>query len=240
MFVQVLVFYILTWFCLVLLGGLQQASGVLPAEIGLAQWGPGLAGFLMVLIFRKPGLKLTFLSKGTPSLRYLAAALIPVGVSLVVLLVSMPLTIESSPSSYNSLPLVLLWMPLGALGEEIGWRGYLHKRLDGRLRGIVSSVIVGLLWMPIHVHFFAEGPLFLFFFALLLIAYSVVIYALVQDSGFSILVATFFHFAVNLSNLLFLDKLYDTTFMAVNALVWVVVAAVVVGMKKEIFIAQKQ
>lgn len=31
------VFYTLTWFFLILLGGFQQASGLLPPEIGLAQ-----------------------------------------------------------------------------------------------------------------------------------------------------------------------------------------------------------
>ncbi len=32
-------------------------------------------------------------------------------------------------------------MPLGALGEELGWRGYLNKRLNARLGGLASSLL---------------------------------------------------------------------------------------------------
>ena len=39
---------------------------------------------------------------------------------------------------------MVLWMPLGALGEELGWRGYLHKKLDPRIRGLFSSLLVGI------------------------------------------------------------------------------------------------
>jgi hypothetical protein len=50
MFARIIVFYGLTWFFLILLGGGQQAAG-LPAEISLPQWGPGLAALLMLILF---------------------------------------------------------------------------------------------------------------------------------------------------------------------------------------------
>jgi membrane protease YdiL (CAAX protease family) len=241
MFLRIGIFYVLTWFFLMLLGGVQQETGLLPAEIGLAQWGPGLAALLMLLIFRKDRHKIVFFSKETPVIRYLFAALIPVGVGLVVLLVSSLVPMESSatPAPYNSLLLFVLWMPLGALGEEFGWRGYLHKKLDPRMRGLLSSLLVGALWMPIHVHFLAEGPVFVFFLAVLIISYSVVIYALVQDTGFNVLLATIFHLSINFTNLLFLDVIYETPFMMVNGLVWAVVAAIVVLTKRDIFLRPK-
>jgi membrane protease YdiL (CAAX protease family) len=241
MFLRIGIFYVLTWFFLLLLGGVQQETGLLPAEIGLAQWGPGIAALLMLLIFRKDGHKIVFFSKDTHVIRYLFAVLIPVGVGLVVLLISslVPMEAPATPAPYNSLMLFVLWMPLGALGEELGWRGYLHKKLDPRMRGLFSSLLVGLLWMPIHIHFLAEGPVFVFFLALLISSYSVVIYALVQDTGFNVLLATIFHLSINLTNLLFLDVIYETPFMMVNGLVWAVVAAVVVLMKKDIFLAPK-
>lgn len=187
MFLRISVFYLLTWFIVILLGGVQQATGVIPVEIGLAQLGPGIAALLMLVIFRKDGFKITFFSKGTPARRYLYAALIPLGVGLVVYLLKHLIPIESttSPEIFNNLALVLLWIPLGALGEELGWRGYLHKKLDPLMRGLFSSLLVGILWMPIHVHFLTQGPVFLFFFTLMIISYSVVIYALVQDTNFS-------------------------------------------------------
>jgi membrane protease YdiL (CAAX protease family) len=130
-------------------------------------------------------------------------------------------------------------MPLGALGEELGWRGYLHKKLDTRLRGLISSLLVGVLWMLIHVHFFSQGPVFLTFLTLLFISYSVVIFAVVQDTGFSVVLATVFHLAINLSNLLFLGVIYEISFMVFNSLVWMAVAAVVVFIKKDLFFASK-
>ena len=241
MFLRSIVFYGLTWFFLMLLGGIQQATGLLPPQIGLAQWGPGIAALLMLVIFRKDGHKILFFSKDTPVIRYVYAALIPVGVGLVVLMISsrMPIAQSNPQAIYDSLGLILIWLPLGAIGEEIGWRGYLNKMLDRRLRGLISALLVGLLWMPIHISFFAEGPVYIFFFILLIISYSVVIYALVQDTGFSVTLAALFHLSINLTNLLFLDMIYETTFMMVNGIVWAIVAAVVILVKREIFIAPK-
>jgi membrane protease YdiL (CAAX protease family) len=240
MFSQIGIFYILAWFFLLLLAIVQQAAG-LPPELALPQWGPGIATLVMLLIFRKDGHKIVFFSKETPLTRYLLAALIPAGVGLVVFLISslVPLEPSGGPAPYQSLLLFVLWLPFGALGEELGWRGYLHKKLDSCMSGLFSSLLVGLLWMPIHISFFAEGVLFVFFLALLIISFSIVIYALVQDTGFNVLLATVFHLMINLSNLLFLDVIYETPFMMVYALVWVVVAAIAVFMKRDIFLTPK-
>jgi membrane protease YdiL (CAAX protease family) len=241
MFLRISIFYGLTWFFLMLLGGIQQATGLLPPEIGLAQWAPGIAALLMLVIFRKDGHKIVFFSKATPFIRYLFAALLPVGVGLVVLLISswVPMQSAATSAAYENLWLVVLWMPLGALGEEIGWRGYLHKKLDTRMRGLFSSLLVGVMWMPIHVTFFAEGPVFVFFLALLIISYSVVIYALVQDTGFSVILATLFHLSINLTNLLFLDVIHETSFMMVNGIVWTAVAVILILLKRKFFLAPK-
>jgi len=242
MFLRISVFYVLAFFFLMLLGGLQQETGLLPSEIGLAQWGPGLAALLMLVIFRRDGFKINFIAKDTPIRRYLYAALLPLGASLAVFLIAAALQIKPSDNApvYNSLPLMILWMPLGALGEEIGWRGYLHKKLDTRLRGLVSALLVGLLWFPIHVSFFANGPLFILCLALVIISYSVVIYALVQETGFNVLLATLFHLSINLGNLLYLKMIHETALMMVSAAVWMVIAALAIYMKRDLFLSPKQ
>lgn len=235
------VFYALTWFFLILLGGFQQATRLLPPEIGLAQWGPGIAALLMLLIFRKDGHKITFFSKAIPDLRYLYTALIPIGVGLIVFVLKSFLHIQNSatPITYDALCRILLWMPFGAIGEELGWRGYLHKKLNERMCGLFSSILVGVMWMPIHVAFFGEGAVFLLFLVLLIISYSIVIYALVQDTDFNVTLASIFHLFINVSNLLFLKVIHETSFIILNALVWFVVAGIVVVMKKEIFFTSK-
>jgi membrane protease YdiL (CAAX protease family) len=234
---RIVLFYLFSWFFLMLLGGIQQESGLIPPEIGIAQWGPGLAGILMYYIFRKDGSRFTFYQKDTPRFRYVLAAVIPAGMGVVVYFLYSLLINERSlsPEVYESLLLVILWTPLGALGEEIGWRGYLHKKLNSKMSGLVSSLLVGLLWMPIHIHFLGEGFLFVVFLTLLLISYSIVIYILVQDIGFSVLVATIFHMSVNLSNLLFLEVIQETRFMVINGMIWTVLAGTIVLIKKKAF-----
>ena len=242
MFLRITVFFVLSYFLLLLLAVIQQATGVLPPEVGLPQWGPGLAALLMLVIFRKDNFKITWFSKETPGIRYWLAVLIPVGAGVLVYLISSWMQIEPSADSpkYGSLLTMLLWMPFGAIGEELGWRGYLHKKLDTRFRGLLSSILVGLLWFPIHISFFSQGLLFVSILALLIISYSIVIYALVQDTGFSVVLASGFHLFINISNLLFLDIIYETPLMLVNALVWVMVAIIVVFMKKDLFLAPKE
>ena len=242
MILRVSVFYLLTWFFLMLLGGVQQATGILPPEVGLPQWGVGIAAFLMVVLFRKDGHTLTFFSKTVPVVRYVQAAMIPLGAGLIVLLVSSFVSIKPSADApqYGSLLAMVLWMPFGALGEEFGWRGYLHKKLDTRLRGLFSSVLVGVLWMPIHIAFLSRGLVMVVFLAVLIISYSIVLYALVQDADFGVLLASIFHLSINLTNLLFLDVIYESSFMMVNSLVWAVIAVGVVFTKKNIFLMPRE
>lgn len=241
MFLQVAIFYVLTWLLLILLGGIQEATGILPPQIGLAQWGPGVAALLMLVLYRKQGFEITFFSKDTPPLRYLWAALIPAGVGLLIFLIRSRIPMETSvlPEVYDRMLLVLIWTPLGALGEEIGWRGYLHKQLDSRLRGLVSSIVVGLLWLPIHITLLTSGSLMLVFLALWFISISMVMYALVQDTGFSVLVASIFHMAINFINLLVIDVLYEPRFWMLNGTVWAIVAVVVVLTNRERFLTPK-
>lgn len=239
MILRTVVFYTLTWLFLMILGGLQQATGLLPAEIGLAQWGPGAAALAMLVIFRKDAHRLVLRAKGTPVRRYLTAALLPFGLGLLVYLIQAGLKLDRPAQQvvFQSLPLAILWMPLGALGEELGWRGYLHKMLQPRLRGLYSSVLVGLLWMPIHVHFFSQGALYLLLLAALIVSYSIVLFAWMHDSDFEVLLASVFHLSINLTNLLFLDVIYSTTFMLINALVWAAAAAVFVLARRDLYLA---
>ena len=76
---RVVVFYILTFVFTIVLGGIQEAAGLSQTSIILPQWGPGLAGLAMLLIFRKDQLRITFFDRHVPASRYLLAALIPIG-----------------------------------------------------------------------------------------------------------------------------------------------------------------
>ena len=85
----------------------------------------------MLLIFRKDGHRILFFSKDTPVFRYVYAALIPVAVGLIVLL-------------------ICSWVPMAKSEPQ----------------AIYDSLWLIVLWMSIHVSFFVEGPVFIFFLTL--------------------------------------------------------------------------
>lgn len=100
MILPVLLFSVLTAFWLLVLGGASEALG-LPIEIGLAQLAPGIAGLLMLVIFRKDGLVSLSVAPG----------------ELLPLLVA--------GFAANLIPSMIF-----ALSEEWDWRGYLEPRLN--------------------------------------------------------------------------------------------------------------
>jgi membrane protease YdiL (CAAX protease family) len=63
----------------------------------------------------------------------------------------------------------------GALGEEMGWRGYALPRVQNNFNALISSLIVGVIWafwhLPLYITPEASGrgmPFFLFFIVALL------------------------------------------------------------------------
>jgi membrane protease YdiL (CAAX protease family) len=237
---RAIVFYALSFVFTIVLGGVQEVAALSSETIILPQWGPGLAALLMLLLFRRDRHRLSIYDRRVPASRYALAVLVPTGVALVIYLLN---TLVLGRLNFGDLAgtpwVLLLWMPLGAFGEELGWRGYLHKRLDKRLAGVVSSLIVGVLWALWHVGMYQNGMLYMAFFVLLIVSYTIVIYALVADTGFNVLVATIFHLMINVTNLLSFGVVNQVEFMAVNSLVWAAVALAVVMTRRSLFTARR-
>ena len=232
MWYRVVLFYVLTFFLTMVLGGLQEATGAGVGLITLPQLAPGLAGLLMLAIFRKGRLRLSFSLNRRQAARLLPAALLPVSAGLVLVLLLHVSGIQ--PLSAVSFSVTLLGAPgmlAGAFGEELGWRGYLHKSVDRKLRPALSSLLVGVLWALWHVGLYQNGAVYMLFAVILITSYAFVAYALVRDIDFNVWVATLFHFAINMSNLMYLQVMTDTRLMAINALVWAALAAIVWGRK---------
>lgn len=237
MLVRVVVFYFLTFVFTIVLGAAQQAANVSAQTVILPQWGPGLAALLMLLIFRKDRFRITVFGDKVPATRYALAVLIPAGGAALVYLVYRLVFGASAVGSSAATPWsLLLWFPLGAFGEELGWRGYLHKRLNPAMAALSSSVVVGALWALWHVGMYGNGALTMAFFVLLMISYSIVIYALVADTGFNVLLAAVFHMAINVANLFTYALVTQVEFMAISSLVWAAIAIVVVLSRRTQFL----
>lgn len=229
MIIRILVFYVLAFLFTILLGGGQQAAQLSAETVILAQLGPGLAALLMLVIFRKDRFRISFFDRTIPASRYLLAVAIPLGGAVVVYLIHRWFFAASAASATVATPwMLLLWFPLGAIGEELGWRGYLHKRLDAGMAGLISSVIVGVLWALWHVGMYQNGALYMVFFVLLMVSYSVAIYALVASAGFNVILAAVFHLGINIGSLFAYSVVNQVSFMVVNSLVWAAIAVGVV------------
>lgn len=237
MFFQVIAFYVLTLVSTFLLGGIQGALAFSSQVVILPQLAPGLGALLILLIFRRDQIQLSIVNPKVPWSRYLLSALVPAGGALVIFLINHYTIGGGQMSGLSALPWQLTpWMPLGALGEELGWRGYLHKRVDPAVSGLLSSILVGAFWGVWHVGLYANGFIYMAYFLLLMISYSVVIYSLVVDVAFNLLPAAIFHLMINLTNLVFLDVINEVAFMRVNSLVWADVAVGAVLYKRAFFL----
>lgn len=241
--VRVLVFYLLMWVFIVLLGGTLQAitsEGILSTDSlwqFLPQWAPGLAGLAMLLLFRKDGLRLTWFDPAMPWWHWLVLFALPLALGAVVY----GLGLLAGPVIGIPLTLVLVVRSIfGAVGEELGWRAYLHKRLAPEMNGLWSSLLVGVLWSTMHVHFFAGGPVFFALVTIAFIALSVVMYALLAEYKFNVLGASLFHLGINVGSTLVATTLAEDLSLAVAALfatVHVLAAVAIVARKRELFFA---
>jgi uncharacterized protein len=95
------------------------------------------------------------------------------------------------------------------LGEELGWRGYALPRLLERLSPLVASLIVGVVWWLWHLPTFviAGTPQFrqpVVAFLIMTTAYSILMSWTFLHTRGSVLIATLFHGAVNISQGFFL------------------------------------
>jgi membrane protease YdiL (CAAX protease family) len=230
MWLRAIVFYILAFVFTIVLGGIQQGAALPQDALILPQWGPGLAALLMLFIFRKDGSRLPIITRSTPVRCYGLAVLVPAGGALVAYLINSLILGAPRFGDLTGIPWPLvLWMPLGALGEELGWRGYLHPRLNAGIPGLGSSVIVGALWGLWHVGSYANGALYMAFFVILMISYSIVIYNLVAAAGFNVVAAALFHLTINITSLFSISRISSLEFVIVNAGVWAVIAAAFVA-----------
>jgi membrane protease YdiL (CAAX protease family) len=234
---RIVVYYVLTLFFTFLIGGLQQEAGLLPGLTFLPQWGPGIAGlFTMLAFYKRDKVRITFFDPKMPPLRYLWAFLLPLGAVLLAYLFA--LVALGRPDRMSLSVGLVASMVAGAIGEEIGWRGYLHRRIAPHMSGLLSSAIVGVLWTPFHVHLLSGGVLFLLFFGLSNISLSAMAHATLSEYRYNVLGATLFHVAINLgSTLTFaLVQRFDLRFMIAYGLVAALVAAVVVLLRRDLFL----
>jgi uncharacterized protein len=100
-------------------------------------------------------------------------------------------------------------IPLAAIGEELGWRGYALPRLQQRMRSLPASLLIGVLWAAWHLPYFAFPdahplPFALGFglFAVPIIAESVIATWIYNSTGRSVLATMLYHHSIHVASVI--------------------------------------
>src|ERR671913_2289084 len=124
--------------------------------------------------------------------------------------------------------------PGSALGEEIGWRGYVLPRLQSRMSALSAALLLAPIWALWHLPLWLNGapgrtPLIYAGFVLSAFALSVILTWVYNSTGGSLLLVVLLHATVNLPQTLTIDELGSRATVPL-LLYWglMVVAAIVV------------
>jgi membrane protease YdiL (CAAX protease family) len=175
-----------------------------------ASWTPNIAAFLVLgLILReKGGIKrlISGWGKWRVGVKWYLISLSPLfisflGAGVYILLGGKPSS-PVQPLGSTLLMIFLLSVITGAMGEELGWRGFLLPRLQERFNALNSSLIVGVIWALWHLPLWTlEGQMWetapYWAFALGAISSSVLFTFVLNNTGGSLLMASLIHLAMN-------------------------------------------
>lgn len=93
---------------------------------------------------------------------------------------------------------------LGPIGEELGWRGFLQEKLIQEAHWLKVSMIIGVIWfiwhMPLWTFESPHSKISIHLFAAHCFLYSIIIGAIYQLSGGSILTSILAHLTFNLAS----------------------------------------
>jgi membrane protease YdiL (CAAX protease family) len=199
--------YLLTWWIYPLLKfspllGIFGLFGPALAAIIMAAVTEGKAGVKALLsrvVLWRVGLPWYVIALGLPTVLSLAAA------ALAYLVGSTDLI------QIGALAPIELVLFIAVVGEELGWRGYALPRLLEKRSPLTASLILGVLWGLWHIPTFLvpgtpQYGLPLSAFVLLTIEYSILMTWVFLHTRGSVLIATLFHGAINLSQGIFLGS----------------------------------
>lgn len=132
---------------------------------------------------------------------YYIAALINAALNHTTIDLSNALIYQLTGLSMNLWVLAVIWFVFTALTnlEEIGWRGFVLPRLQNRYSIFISALIVAVIWWFWHLPKFLVGgfnPMFFWWFFDVL-AKSIMLALLYNNTKGSLLLVTLFHAAIN-------------------------------------------
>ncbi len=201
------------------------------ASLMLFQWGPALGFVITALIFSGIKFSLNINFDFLILKKIIIVIAVPLLLNSIVFFLcyiwggSTNLSINISQQHFI---LALVTIFIGALGEEIGWRGFLQPLLETKYHPLIASIFVGILWGGWHIHYLRNGGTYFFSFVLFTVAVSVIIAWILRGTNYSIVLSTLFHAIINFTFFILLkDVIMNHRFMIILALVWGLAATVI-------------
>lgn len=251
----VLVTYGVTWVLLlpIVLSGNPSGSPVLLGLYALGAFAPSAAGLVLAYSDGGRGALRSLLGRVTRwRVRprwYLAAIGVPIGLKLGALgvLVAAGYPAPALPEAATwpvvfTVAIAAGFVP-GAIGEELGWRGFALPRLQERFDALGASLLLGIVWALWHlptffVEFTGQASLPMAWLLIEIVGASILYTWIVNNADGSVLLAILFHAANNaLTPIVFpgiVDAGYADVFgVATAAAVWLGAIVVVVGFGRE-------
>ena len=162
---------------------------------------------------------------------YVPIVLLMPGVSVVVygLMHWMGMPLPAPQVSVVPALLMFLLFFVGALGEELGWSGYVLDPLQARWGALLAGValgLVGIMWHLVPLLLLHRPPAWIAWWCLYAVAARILMVWLYNNTGKSVFAVALFHATLNLSYMLF--PIYGSLFdMRLGGLVMAFAAAVV-------------
>ena len=206
----------------------------------IGSWIPNIAAFIVIAFVwkRKGGIRKLF--KGWLKVRvsffWYLVTLSPLILSALSIIIYKLLygvvPVEEIIYDPSSLVVLLLMITLtGALGEELGWRGFALPWLQSRMSALSASILLGIIWVLWHAPLwfaglgFEENPFLAY--AITGISFTVLVTWACNNSGGSLLIASLFHLTLNISvNIIHSKALYVHAFLF---LIFAIIVVVVYG-----------
>ena len=243
-FLFVLLTYILTWSVEIPMALTKHGYIAIHISKGLqtiCTLSPGIVAIILTAIyFGKTGLKSLFkaIVKWRVKFKWYFIIII-MGVALcgLSLLIFNWIAGQSikPDEPYNFVFYFILILPLSALWEEMGWRGFLLPILQERYTSLKSSLIIGFIWglwhLPIYLALNPYGDKTIIFFFIMFIgcfALSIIATWLFSSTKGSLFICILFHNAINTSAAYFYGNLKGEELRPLIILVALLLASAII------------
>ena len=229
MYLRIVVFSIIVLVITSLLAVFQQKVNLDFEKIVLPQLAPVIAFGIIALIFKDIIFSVNFSFNKTIAIKTLIAFSIPFLLFSISFFIGKQagINVKITENLQSILPIMIIGILIGAVSEEIGWRGFLQPLLEKKHSILIASIIVGAIWGLWHIGHYKNGVFFMLGFLLFTISASIIIAWLLRDTQYNMIIAAFFHISINLGFVIFFkNSLTDYKLMIINGIVWLIPAMV--------------